>query len=224
MNEEKVLYLVRHGESEENAAGVFQGPDARLSPRGARQAEILAERFRSIPVDTVFSSPLLRARATAEAIAGRIGAAVEIDGALEEKRKPSAILGKRKDEAAEIVEEMRRHEEDPEWRCEDGENLADVYARASAFVSRAEKHSHARLLAVTHGTAMRMIIARLMADGPHAPMPLVCAVQRFLWIQNTGITACIRDGEGRWRLKVWNDHAHLGEYGWEGGKEEEDGV
>ena len=79
------LLLVRHGESEWNAVGRWQGwADPPLSELGRRQAWVAA---RSVgAVDAVVASDLLRASETAEIIAGEIGIGpVVVDGALRER-------------------------------------------------------------------------------------------------------------------------------------------
>src|SRR4028118_821913 len=64
------LILVRHGESEWNRTGRYQGQaDAPLSDLGLRQADALANRLQHEHIDAIYTSPLQRARKTAEAIA-----------------------------------------------------------------------------------------------------------------------------------------------------------
>lgn len=63
------IYLVRHGEHQDAEHGVDDGP---LSPRGQRQAELIADRLSGLPLDAVWHSPLLRATETARAIAARL--------------------------------------------------------------------------------------------------------------------------------------------------------
>ncbi|MGI9823408.1 histidine phosphatase family protein [Agromyces sp. Marseille-Q5079] len=63
------LYLVRHGEQLDAEHGLQDGP---LSPRGRRQAELLAERLGGIPFDNAWHSPLQRATETAEIIAAKM--------------------------------------------------------------------------------------------------------------------------------------------------------
>jgi serine/threonine-protein phosphatase PGAM5 len=63
------IYLVRHGEHQDAEYGLADGP---LSPRGQRQAELIADRLSGLPLDAVWHSPLLRAAETARAIAGRL--------------------------------------------------------------------------------------------------------------------------------------------------------
>jgi len=73
------LYLVRHAES---ASGE---PDElrRLTPGGEEQARALGERLAGrLPPEVVLSSPLLRARQTADAIARAAGCASEVDERL----------------------------------------------------------------------------------------------------------------------------------------------
>jgi broad specificity phosphatase PhoE len=63
------LVIVRHGESEWNRIGRYQGHyDAPLSEMGVRQAEALAERLRTEKFHTIYASPLQRARLTGEAV------------------------------------------------------------------------------------------------------------------------------------------------------------
>jgi len=52
------IYLVRHGEHQDAEYGLADGP---LSPRGQRQAELIADRLSGLPLDAVWHSPLLRA-------------------------------------------------------------------------------------------------------------------------------------------------------------------
>lgn len=63
------IYLVRHGEHQDAEHGLADGP---LSPRGRRQAELIADRLSGLPLDAIWHSPLLRAAETARAISERI--------------------------------------------------------------------------------------------------------------------------------------------------------
>ncbi|MBN9178306.1 MAG: histidine phosphatase family protein [Microbacterium sp.] len=63
------LYLVRHGEHLDAEHGLEDGP---LSPRGRRQAELIADRLSGVPLDAVWHSPLERAAETARAVAQRL--------------------------------------------------------------------------------------------------------------------------------------------------------
>ncbi|KAJ7217027.1 phosphoglycerate mutase-like protein [Mycena pura] len=63
------VYLVRHGETQENRDGVFQGQlDTELNETGVRQARLVADALRSVHFDAAYSSDLRRALKTAEII------------------------------------------------------------------------------------------------------------------------------------------------------------
>ena len=80
------LLLIRHGESIANAEGRLQGHlDIPLSDRGRRQAERLAERLAVLSVKALYTSPLLRAKGTAEIMSERLGLAIEQRAALMER-------------------------------------------------------------------------------------------------------------------------------------------
>ena len=67
------IWLLRHGQTTANAQEVIQGPriDAPLSDLGMRQAASLGEALADRPIEVVYSSPLVRARDTAEALVHR---------------------------------------------------------------------------------------------------------------------------------------------------------
>lgn len=64
------IYLVRHGQTELNASGLLRGRlDPQLDAKGTEQAKALGRYFADMDIDAIVSSPLRRARATAEEIA-----------------------------------------------------------------------------------------------------------------------------------------------------------
>lgn len=80
------LILVRHGESEGNALGVFQGwKDYPLSDLGRRQAAAAAERLSDAGASALYSSDLLRASETGEIVAAKAGLTLERREALRER-------------------------------------------------------------------------------------------------------------------------------------------
>jgi broad specificity phosphatase PhoE len=79
------LLLVRHGQSEWNAAGRIQGQvDIKLDETGRQQAELIADRLAVEPVAAIYSSPLQRAKVTADVIAARFNLPVTLDSRLME--------------------------------------------------------------------------------------------------------------------------------------------
>lgn len=91
--------LLRHGETEANAQEIICGKtDLPLTPRGRDQAARTADFLALLPLTRIVSSPLLRARQTAQAVAERTGLTPELLPGLAERDwgawegRPRAIL------------------------------------------------------------------------------------------------------------------------------------
>src|SRR5580698_7067282 len=81
------LWLVRHGESTWNVAGLAQGhnDEAELTERGLRQATEAAAQFGYRPVRAIYASDLRRAQQTAAAFSAVLGLSVHTDPRLRER-------------------------------------------------------------------------------------------------------------------------------------------
>lgn len=86
------LLVVRHGEA---AAGFAEATDPGLSVKGRQQAEALADRLEPLGRRPVFSSPMQRARQTAEPLAERFGVSVAVAPLLREVPSPTTDLSER---------------------------------------------------------------------------------------------------------------------------------
>lgn len=91
---EKFVYFVRHGQSADNVAPVFQSPDSPLNEKGRKQAESIADRVSKLSFDALIASPFERAKQTAEAIVKATGKKAEYSDLFVERVKPSYINGK----------------------------------------------------------------------------------------------------------------------------------
>ena len=169
------ILLVRHGETDGNAARILQRPDVPLNERGMRQAEQLARRLLGHGFVHILCSDLLRARMTAAPLAARSGIAIEESPLLQERNfgdvrgVPYAALA-----------------EDPfgpDFAPPNGEDWPTFHARvadAFAFIVSARRRVNGTLVVVTHGLVCRALVER------HARLPAgVVAPERF---DNTGIT------------------------------------
>jgi alpha-ribazole phosphatase len=157
------LILVRHGETDWNRDGRWQGhADTSLNDRGREQARALAEELGSEDVAVVYSSDLSRARETAEIIAAPLGRPVEIDARLREVD----VGGWSGLTMAEI--DARFPEEVSRWRAEEathafdgGETYAAMGERVVAAVEEiAERHRDEQVVVVLHGGPIRALLAR----------------------------------------------------------------
>ncbi|HET7704977.1 MAG TPA: histidine phosphatase family protein [Thermoanaerobaculia bacterium] len=192
------LVLVRHGETEHNLLGIAQGwQDSELSERGRSQVAKLAARLQAFGSDAIYSSPLSRALATAEAIRAVTGLEITVLDELKEMNyggwEGRNFLDVRKTEE----EHYRRWIDDPAWPCPGGESHNDVLERMNrAFeVVRGAR----RPVVVAHGTAIRIGATALLG----APVSFA----RHLAQDNASINLFVWRG-GRCVLKTWNDTSH----------------
>jgi len=78
------LYLVRHGQSNGNQSKRHQHSNAPLSDLGRQQAQELAKRFTTIPIDIILTSHFDRAQETAKIVATKIDRLLETSELLRE--------------------------------------------------------------------------------------------------------------------------------------------
>src|SRR5271166_1561872 len=196
------LLFVRHGESTWNVEGRFQGQlDAPLSDLGVRQARALAQRIaRESPPAAIVSSPLSRARLTAEIIGEACDIPAAVDGRLIEicHGVSQGLL------ETEVVRRWpalhkRWHDAPQSVAFPAGESLHDVKARFESFLSDALTMP-APLLICTHDVLVRLAVLWARRE------PL----ERFseLKTDNAAITE-IAVERGEPRLIRQNDATHL---------------
>jgi 2,3-bisphosphoglycerate-dependent phosphoglycerate mutase len=129
------LWLVRHGESTWNTAGLVQGHNdqAELTERGLRQAAEAAEQFRGLPLRAIYASDLRRAQQTAAAFSAVLGLPARTDERLRE-RNLGVLEGTRHsgvDPA--VLGHGGGLVTDPDARPAGGESIRDLYQRAAGF-------------------------------------------------------------------------------------------
>jgi broad specificity phosphatase PhoE len=154
------VYLARHGQSDWNAAGRWQGhADRPLTELGRRQAAELVRALAGVPLDAVYSSDLRRARETAEAVAASRGLTV---AALAELREVDvgSWSGLTRAEAKERFPQGFRRWTDGRHGWEDGERYERMADRVVAAVRRiAAEHEGGSVLVVAHGGPIRALHA-----------------------------------------------------------------
>jgi broad specificity phosphatase PhoE len=179
------LILVRHGESEWNRIGRYQGQlDAPLSELGLRQAQALAERLSTETFDAIYSSPLQRARRTADAIAQfHPSHEIQEDPALLEIHHgdwQGLFAANVRERYAETLEEWRSFP----TRCQmpNGESFSNILKRTLNFRERLCKEygSDATVVASTHDVVVKILVAEAVG----MPMDRI----NRLWITNASIS------------------------------------
>jgi broad specificity phosphatase PhoE len=154
------IFLARHGESDWNVQKRFQGhSDRPLTERGREQAHALADLVGSEKIDAVYTSPLRRARETAEIVAARAGLEAVALPELREVDTGSWSGLSRADVEARFPEGFAR------WRSggsgwEDGESYEEMAERVIGALRKiAEDHPDGRVLVISHGGPIRAIHA-----------------------------------------------------------------
>ena len=177
------LFVVRHGRTALNAGGVLRGHlDVRLDDVGVSEAGRLGELFAHVPIAIVVTSPLARARTTAQAIADASGMCCAVDERLID-RDYGAFAG---ETPASIEERFGSLDAAP------GVEPVDVMrARAIAVVDDLVRAmTDAAAVVVAHDAVNRVVLAALVQD---LDQPVV---------QPTGCWNELREDDGTWRAVV----------------------
>lgn len=192
---------MRHGETDLNASGVWQGHhEGTLSETGKQQAKKVADRVDATEYDVVIASDLERTVQTANAL----GVEFETDAAWREVNVGS-WAGRSFDEvAAEEPETMEAILHSNEVRLGGAESLAELGERvAVAFDALAERIGEdGSALVVTHGGVVLSLAARHWGLKQGFQGPIVPPT-------NTSLSTFKYDF-GAWRFNRYNDASHLG--------------
>lgn len=203
------LYLIRHGEAEGNLYRRAQGQyNSNITALGRVQLGALAERFRDVPLDALWSSDLNRTRSTAAAIR-KYHPALELNLS---PRLREIDVGVWEDVAwgniaADYPEQMELFTHDPgRWSVSGGEPFAALTARMKAAVLELGKRYEGKSVAVvTHGLAIRALLCDLYGI-PSA------RIDEMPYGDNTSVTL-LTAAEGKLNVEFCNDASHLQEAG-----------
>jgi glucosyl-3-phosphoglycerate phosphatase len=203
------LVVVRHGETLDNAGGVWQGHrDSELSPIGLAQAEKAAPVLAAYDPQLIVTSDLVRALVTAEQVGRAAGVAVEVDPRLREvhvgewQGSTSADVRRRDPD---LLAAMGRGEDVRRGRT--GETVAELAVRVRAALDDVVAVLEPGRVAVVvcHGVAARAGVASLVGlDQMQA--------QRVLWGLENCHWAVLAEASlvsgapvpARWRIDAWN--------------------
>ena len=199
------LILVRHGQTEWNASGRYQGQsNVSLSDLGRRQAELLAERFPVKSLDVIYTSDLVRARETAECVGEKLGVPVHPEKAFRELSfgdweglTYQEISSRWPKEANQLFTAPDK------LQIPNGETFQALQKRAmDRIVVLYKMHVNQTVGIFAHGAINKTILAGLM----HIPL-------HYLWSLRQDNTAVniLRMEDGYVTIELLNSTAHLGE-------------
>jgi broad specificity phosphatase PhoE len=197
--------FVRHGESVGNVESRWQGQsDYVLTEKGRAQASALAQRWKveGVKFNLIISSPLVRARETAEIIAAAVQAKIELDPILMERH-----IGEMEGLTA---EEVRKRPQPPYVTPYDpigGEGEGDwaLFLRAGRALHALVRRPPGSYLIVSHGGILNQLMNAIIGIAPHVDPSGV----RFRF-ENTAFARVIYfPHQHRWAIDAVNDRAHL---------------
>jgi len=162
------LMLVRHGKTEWNEAGRYQGcSDTCLSSTGREEAEAVRQRLAAEKIDVIYCSDLERAVQTAKTVAS--GRDVRLVTCKELREIDFGEF-----EGLTFVEVGQRYPDNDWWTARDaaqklprGESVSQLAARVDQFIAVClGKHTEEEtILVVAHGGSLRTLICRLLGLG-----------------------------------------------------------
>ena len=199
------LAVVRHGETEFNRRGLYQGhADSPLTEIGEAQARRLAPRIRSLQCSaTIYCSDLGRARRTAELLFDPDRHRIVEQPDLRE-RSYGIFEGLSRSEIAERhpVAWAASTSGDPSYAPPKGESPNELLERiVAAFEAIAARHSGGRVVVVTHGGVLTAFARHVLGVPAAAP--------RRFDIGNTSLSLFYRDAERGWMVRSLGDVSHL---------------
>lgn len=204
------LFLVRHGQSTLNKAKIHQTPTTPLSPKGIKQAKLVAEKLKGMRFDAILCSKYLRAVQTSEIINKALRKRIKYMQMLNEHKMPTEIGGLAANSkfVMAIHGQKRKHMHDPSWHYSDEENEFELRDRAIRFLNYARRMRKRSVLAITHGAFIDMIITVAIFGKETMPEDFFMIHQHF-HAKNTGMTELEFTEAGIWRLRTFNDYSHL---------------
>ena len=207
MNTAVRIIAIRHGETDWNLATRLQGHiDIDLNDTGLRQAECAARALATETIDAIYSSDLLRARRTAEAIARHSAAAtakqVRCHAGLRERKfgifegQTYAAIEQQWPQAA-----HRWKTREPDFAPEGGESPVQLMTRVESTVNAlAAQHPGQQIVLVAHGGVMDMLYRLATRQSVSAT--------RTWNLGNTAINRLLWSAD-RLTLVGWADLRHL---------------
>ena len=201
------IYIIRHPEAFGNKERIIQGfSDFDVTEKGEKQLAHLAERFKNIKIDVIYTSPLLRAVKTAEAINKYHNLDIIIENNLIEINC-GLLEGKSWQNFEEnFKDEYDKWKNQPHLFCAPkGDSMEAVYNRVKTALDKILKENKNKSIAITtHGCAIRNMYCYLL-DYPFEKL------NDIFWNDNTAVTLVQFNNENKPEFIYQNDISHLPE-------------
>jgi glucosyl-3-phosphoglycerate phosphatase len=197
----RTLIIWRHGETDHNASGIWQGQlDTALSETGRQQARTAAAVLAAYSPSLIVSSDLERAADTALALGSKLGLQVRYDERLREIHAgqwQGMTAGDVAEQFPDAQEALAAGEDIQ--RGVDGESLAQVAERTRAAVDEllADVAPGGCAVIATHGVSGRALVASLVGLDQQEAWQSIAGLHNCHWAQ-------VREYSTGWRIVAWN--------------------
>ena len=198
------IYLIRHAEAEGNLFRRAQGHwNGKVTERGRKQIDALAQRFEGVPIDAVYSSDLDRTVETAGALLRGRQLALHTTPELREicmgvwEGQPWGELSYR------WSEEMYKFNNDIEhWAVPGSESFEHVQRRVTGeILAIASANEGGTVGVVSHGMAIKIFLMGVLG---------LTSADAMMHGDNTSVSL-LHVENGRVQVEYYNDNSHLGE-------------
>ncbi|WP_164508314.1 histidine phosphatase family protein [Companilactobacillus kedongensis] len=204
------LYFVRHGKTEWNLEGKYQGGhgDSPLLPESMEDIKLLAKRLNDVNIANAYTSPLPRAKTTAETLISDMNQTVtltvvdglrEFDLGIMEGQK----FVKLEKEMPEVIHAFRYEPIDYDSDRIKGESFEEVAKRTTAAVKKivSENDENASIVIVSHGAALVTLIQSLLGTK-------IADIRKDGGLSNTSLTH-LQYSNDEFKLIKWNETGYL---------------
>ena len=161
----KEIYIIRHGQTENNEKGILQGRgvNGSINKKGKQQAALFFEAYQQIAFDKIFVSALKRSRESVAAFIEK-GIACESTTALDEiswgDLEGLLLDPAQKNTLNEVIYQWQHGNYSA--KIANGESIADVQTRQLPFIEKLKNETANKILVCMHGRAMRALLCSLV--------------------------------------------------------------
>lgn len=203
----KIVYLIRHGETEDNKNKIFQGwRDSILTDAGHNQAQKLANNFSGKNISAIYTSDLKRTCETAKYLEEKLGLKAKKSKALREHNLGLFEGWEWQSDLNEMLKDLwkeylsAREKGNLKWNKHNGESLYEFQERVRKFFKYLDKnHDKDNVILVTHGGTKNRILEVLEIKPTE---------EEYIPFENTSVTTLIKKGSS-YTIKKINDSSHL---------------
>ena len=162
------IYLIRHGETTGDIEDRFGGDyDDHLTEKGRFQSQELAKKLQDKGIETVFVSPRIRAKETAEEVQKVLDVPVEVIEDLRERNNYGVLTGLTREEAKEKypIEFKKISNDEKHHDVTNSESYEEIKERAIKVFNEILLKGHKIIAIISHGGIISTYVREVLTEG-----------------------------------------------------------